>query len=407
MRDRIASLGSLTRDSRILLVSFTLAGFPIGLIIVALPVYFERLGFGSVFAGTFITTVGLISVALVIPFGILADRYGRLRMTFLGGVLLVVGLVALALADSAVTFLAAAVVLGTSEALEFSTANALLAEATSAETRTSVFGMSFFFHGVGFAAGNIFAVIPDQLVARNPADVFGAYRPAFWAAAAICLAVPASLLLVRVGRARGVGGRSLLPRKSANVLTKFFASNFIIGLGAGLIIPLFSLWFFRKFGLAESATGPLLAFANVLVGFAYLAAPILARRRGMVRSIVEVQALATLMLFFIPLALNVYVVGVLFVVRNLLMNMSWPVASSFLMSAVDESERAAASAVTGASFRLPFAISTTIGGILLNINLDLPFFVTTALYAVGVATFWAFFRNFRESHPVAHVPIQP
>ena len=135
------------------------------------------------------------------------------------------------------------------------------------------------------------------------------------------------------------------------------------------------------------------------MAFSYLLAPVLSRRRGMVRSIVEVQALATATLFFIPLVLNIHVVGALYIARNLLMNMTWPVASAFLMSAVDESERAAASAVTGAAFRLPFAISTTAGGYLLTVNVDLPFFVTTALYAVGVLTFWAFFHGYKDPTP--------
>jgi len=150
---------------------------------------------------------------------------------------------------------------------------------------------------------------------------------------------------------------------------------------------------YLKFDLAESTTGPLLAFASVVTAGSYLLAPILARRYGMVRTIVTVQLIATAALFFIPIVSNFLVVGTLFIVRNLLMNMSWPVASSFLMTAVDESERAAASAVTGAAFRLPFAMSTTLGGYLLTVNLDLPFFVTTGLYAVGTFTFWAFFRR--------------
>lgn len=368
---------------------------PIGLMIVAMPVYMERLGFGSVRAGTFFTVTGVTSVALVIPFGIVADRYGRRRMTLLGGVMLVVAMAALALAESYPVFLGAAALLGVSEALGFSTFNALLAEATDDRTRTAAFGISFFFNGLVFAGGNLLAILPDYALARGATDVGGAYRPIFGAAAVLAAVNPIALAFVKVGARELTEGRGLLPRKSAPVLAKFFASNFIIGLGAGLIIPLFSLWFYLKFDLAESATGPLLALASVVMAVSYLFAPILARRYGMVQTIVTLQVAATAVLFFIPIVPDLYVVGALYVIRNLLMNMSWPVASSFLMSAVDESERAAASAVTGAAFRLPFAVSTTLGGYLLTINLDLPFFVTTALYAAGTATFWAFFRRFQ------------
>lgn len=86
------------------------------------------------------------------------------------------------------------------------------------------------------------------------------------------------------------------------------------------------------------------------------------------------------------------------------MNMTWPVSSAFLMNTVDPSERSAASAVTGAAFRLPFAVSTTLGAALLQIDLSLPFFVTGVFYAVGVATFWAFFRGASAKAPAAPAP---
>jgi len=308
-----AARRGLTRDAKLLLVSFSLTGLSIGLLNVSLSVYMQRLGLTAVHAGTFFTTTGLTSVSLVIPFGILADRYGRRRMTILGTALMAAALGMLVLADSYGMFLLAGGLLGVAEALGFSTFNALLAEATDPAVRTSVFGMSFFFNSMGFAAGNLLGILPDVLYAANPADPTGAYRPAFAIAAGLSLASPLALLLVRVGRTRAPEGRSLLPRKSARILTRFFASNFIIGLGAGLIIPLFTLWFYLKFGLAESTTGPLLALASVFMAFSYLLAPVLSRRRGMVRSIVEVQALATATLFFIPLVLNIHVVGALYI----------------------------------------------------------------------------------------------
>jgi MFS family permease len=389
---------ALGRDAKLLLVAFSAIGAPIGLLSVAMPVYIARLGLGPVLAGTFFTTIGLSAVALVIPCGIFADRYGRRRLFLLGAALLVVALSAIALADSPAFLLAAGALLGVSEALGFSTFNALLAEASDPSRRTSVFGLSFFFNGLAFAGGSLLAIVPDLTLAGGATDIRGAYAPALWVGAAVSVAGLAAASLIRVGGPRPREGKSLLPRKSAKILAKFFVSNFIIGLGAGLIIPLFSLWFFLKFGLAETATGPLLAVASVGVAAAYLAAPAISRRYGMVRSIVALQVAATLVLFFIPIVPNVYIVGILFVVRNLLMNMSWPVASSFLMTVVDESERASASAVTGAAFRLPFAVSTTIGGFLLTVDVDLPFFVTTALYATGVATFFAFFRNVKAPH---------
>ncbi len=50
--------------------------------------------------------------------------------------------------------------------------------------------------------------------------------------------------------------------------------------------------------------------------------------------------------------------------------------------------------MTGASFRLPFAMSATLGSYLLTVDLSLPFFLTTLLYALGTTAFWLFFREY-------------
>jgi len=47
----------------------------------------------------------------------------------------------------------------------------------------------------------------------------------------------------------------------------------------------------------------------------------------------------------------------------------------------------------GISFRLPFAVSTTVGAAMMAANPDLPLLITAALYAVGTVAFWVFFRS--------------
>ncbi|MFQ5986339.1 MAG: hypothetical protein ACE5KQ_03175 [Thermoplasmata archaeon] len=47
------------------------------------------------------------------------------------------------------------------------------------------------------------------------------------------------------------------------------------------------------------------------------------------------------------------------------------------------------------SFRLPFALSATLGAYLLTVDLALPFLVTGIQYAFGTAAFWAFSRGYQ------------
>ncbi|MFQ5553488.1 MAG: hypothetical protein ACE5EW_07215, partial [Thermoplasmata archaeon] len=227
-----------------------------------------------------------------------------------------------------------------------------------------------------------------------------AYQPLFLILGGVMLVVPALLPLLRLPSRGAPKERGFLPPESRRVIARFFAANILIGFGAGIIVPLFSLWFLLQFGAGEAFTGPLFAVSSVVNAAAFLVAPTIAQRVGLIRSVVPLQIAGTLVLFLIPPAaalgaFALFVVSVLFVVRNALMNMTWPMLSSFLMGAVDANARSAASAVTAMSFRLPFALSATLGAYLLTVDLALPFLVTGILYAFGTAAFWAFFRGYQ------------
>ncbi|MCJ2554671.1 MAG: hypothetical protein LN410_00495, partial [Candidatus Thermoplasmatota archaeon] len=274
-------------------------------------------------------------------------------------------------------------------------------DASSERTRTTVFGVSFTASAIGMAAGTLIGVFADGAVLMG-ATPQAAYQPLFLLLGGLLLAVPALIPLLRLPRREGAKERGFLPAESRRVIARFFAANILIGFGAGIIVPLFSLWFVFQFGVGEAFTGPLFAVSMVVNAAAFLIAPWIAKRVGLIRSVVALQAAATLVLFLIPAAaalgaLALLVVSVLFVVRNALMNMTWPVLTSFLMGAVDVNARSAASAVTAVSFRLPFALSAILGAYLLTVDLAIPFYLTGILYAVGTVAFWAFFRDYSTS----------
>ncbi|TMI23141.1 MFS transporter [Candidatus Bathyarchaeota archaeon] len=92
-----------------------------------------------------------------------------------------------------------------------------------------------------------------------------------------------------------------------------------------MVIPLIPGWAFLKYGLANDVTGPIFGGINSLVmGFANLATPRLARRFGTVRTIVLTQGSSTMFLFSIPFSPNFATASSIYVVRSMLMMMSNP-----------------------------------------------------------------------------------
>jgi MFS family permease len=391
-------------NTTLLIFGGIIVSVPIGFLLVSLPVYLQRLPVfetETTLIGVVLTATGVTAVALMVPVGLMADRFGRRRVLILGGLSASLSLFLLGFADSFLGVLVFAILFGIAEAFYFTTWNALLADASSERTRTTVFGVSFTASALGMAAGTLLAIFADgaMLLGATPQ---AAYQPLFFLQGGLLLAIPALIPLLRLPRRERVRERGFLPAESRRVIARFFAANILIGFGAGIIVPLFSLWFLFQFGVGEAFTGPLFAVSSVVNAVAFLVAPSIAKRVGLIRSVVALQAAATLVLFLIPAAaafgaLALLLVSVLFVVRNALMNMTWPVLTSFLMGAVDVDARSAASAVTAVSFRLPFALSATLGAYLLTVDLAIPFYLTGILYAVGTVAFWAFFRDYYTS----------
>jgi len=87
------------------------------------------------------------------------------------------------------------------------------------------------------------------------------------------------------------------------------------------------------------------------------------------------------------------------------MNMATPLAQSMIMGLVKEDERGAASGITAASWRLPNALSTTIGASLMGAGfLAEPFFISAIFDSSSIILFWIFFKKTRM--PEENIPCQ-
>ena len=400
-REYISVFRGLDRPAKLLILVGGVNSIPFGVFSVALPIYLHLLGYETVVIGTVFSIQGAVAVVLIIPFGILGDRYGRKRIVVLGGLLSAGSFLLFPFADVVAVLYLAAVLAGLAGALAFAPYQAMLADVSREEERTAVFGMSSFVGAASGGLGALAASTPDLLRSAGW-GLLPRYAPLFVGCGIVILLGAVLVARLPLREERHVSRRGLLPRRSARLISKFFVSNMIIGLGAGLIIPIFSLWFLFKYGQTEAFTGPLFAVGSVTNAIAFLVAPLLAREHGLVRTVVTLQAAATFLLLGLALLPEAPVLpwlllaSALFLARNATMNMSSPVSTSFLMGAVPPEERSSASAVVGVSFRLPFAVSTTFGAAMMAQDADFPLFVTASLYAVGVTVFYVFFRNVPE-----------
>jgi MFS family permease len=388
----------MPREAMILIYASILPALSYGMFYTDIAYFLTAVqGLSDVFMGTVYAVMGIATVGFSIPLGIAADRYGRRKVLIIGNVVASAMIAIFALTTNPAILLLGAVLEGISEAAYSSSSSAIMAEKAGDEKRTAVFSLSGFAGGIAFGLGSF--AIPLIVVF----ETFGfsnkeSHVMLYLIFAALSLA--STLLMLKVSESKILrkerGIKNLLPRKSMNFLIKYVIAGAIVAFGAGMFVPLMARWLYLRYSVSDAISGPILGISNVLIGVATLAAPPIARRLGIVKSIVTTQAVSTVFMFTTPLSPEYLSASTVYTIRSFLMNMAGPIQSSMLMGSVAEDERGAAAGISSALWRLPNSLSSVIGAWLMGIGLlATPFFLATLLYIISITLFWLFFRKVR------------
>ncbi len=401
---------NIPKEANYLIYSMIFPNLAYGMFYMDLPYLLTQVrGISAGFMGALISVMGVSMVASSIPFGILADRYSRRKILIFGNVIASVTIAVFAITDNLLILLAAAILEGLAEAAFSASASALLADKATDQKRNSVFSFSGFTSGLAFGLGGLIipVVVVFEMLGYNIQE---SHSIMYVAVAALSLA--STILILKVtesGKPRTrekVTLRNIYPKKSGGVLAKYLLTSVIIAFGAGLIVPLMSVWFGYRFGISDTLSGPILGASSLLIGAATLASPPIARRLGIVKAIVLTQGASTLFMLLTPMAPEFISASVVYSLRSLLMNMASPLQQSMIMGMVPEEERGIASGISSALWKLPNSLSTFIGAWLLGLGLlSAPFYLASVFYLVSIVIFWYFFRNTKMPEEMRSVSV--
>ena len=388
----------IPREAKYLIYGSFFPSLAFGMLFTDLAYFLTKVqGLPDVFMGTVIMTMGITMVVASIPIGIIADRHGRRKVLIVGNIIASLVMVIFAITSEFVLLLVGAILEGISESAFSSSMNAVMAEKAGNEKRTAAFSFSFFMSSVAFGLGGF--AIPLVFVFEGIGLSNREAHVILYLVLSV-LSLASTLVLLKVGesknlhKARGIG--SLLPRKSKGVLIRYIITGSTIAFGAGMVVPLMTRWFDLKYGVSDTMSGPILGISSFLLGATALAAPALAKRTGVVKSIVITQGLSTVFMFAVPFSPSFLIASGIYIVRSFLMNLSNPLEQSLIMGLVAEDERGAASGISSALWRLPNSISTTIGAGLMGAGLLAePFYLATVLYIASITIFWFAFSKIK------------
>jgi predicted MFS family arabinose efflux permease len=167
----------------------------------------------------------------------------------------------------------------------------------------------------------------------------------------------------------------------------------IFGLGAGLIVPFFQVYFKWRFGTSLEDIGILFFLTSFIWALIYLPMPHLAERGGSVKAITIVHSGAIVALLAIPTSPSFHLVAIAYMIRMVLMNSTWPLFQSYSLSQMPREHRSLTISSTSFSFNTTKAITPLAAGFIYSSSLELPFLICASFYIAATILFYIFFRR--------------
>jgi MFS family permease len=395
---------------RRLLVARGLRGFADGFVSLVLPLHLLSLGFTPFQVGAIATGTLLGSGVLTLGVGLRANRIGSRALLTAAAILMFATGLGFATLASFWPLLVVAIV-GTLNpssgdvSVFLPLEHAVLARTVTDATRTAAFARYSLVGALAGALGALFAGTPEIAAQALGIDVHALYPWTFVLYA--LLGLLSGAIYRRLPATPGSGAAPAAPLAQSRRIVYTLAALFSLdAFGGGFLVQsLLALWLYEKFHLSIALAGTIFFWTGVLSAFSYLVAARIARRIGLVNTMVFTHLPANVLLLVIPFASDLTWVVVLLLVRSALSQMDVPTRSSYVMAVVTPAERAAAASITSVPRSLASAVSPLIAGYLLGLSaFGWPLIVAGG---VKIAYDLALLATFRAVRPPEETALQP
>jgi MFS family permease len=396
------------RDARLIYAAGFLRSATVSLVGVTLAIYWAEVGFSPIQIGSLIG-VGLAGSSLAtLLVSLHADAWGRRRVLIGLALLTALGYVALAAASSAVALVPLAFLgmlngMGRDRGAASALDQAILPSTVPDDRRTwSLAWYNLILDG-GHALGALAATIPTILTNVVSITPNVAHRLTFLGCAGVMLLciVPYGALTARAEVEAGadlVRGRPALEPHSKSVITRLALLFGLDSIGGGFLnSALVAYWFFVQYGTSEASLALLFFAARLLNAISHLAAAWLARRIGLLNTMVWTHLPSSLLLMAAPVSPNAAIAAALFLGREALVEMDVPTRQSYVMAVVRPQDRTLASGITNLTRNAAWAIGPSLAGaVMQHVALAGPLVIGGAL---KITYDLLLFRAFRHLRP--------
>lgn len=147
-------------------------------------------------------------------------------------------------------------------------------------------------------------------------------------------------------------------------IIKLASPYFIVGTGAGMIIPFLNLFFRDRFGLPADEIGFYFGIGNLTMFIGVMASPVLVKKIGMVRTMTFTQLASIPFMLVLAFSYNFELVIAAYLFRGALMNMGYPVGHNFAMEMMPKAFHGMINAILMFAWTSSWMVSTRVGGMI-------------------------------------------
>jgi len=396
-------LANLQRDLLVLMISRGVRAFAFSYLSIVFAIYLNQLGYSTVTIGLVISTASASGAVLTALWGFLSDRYGRKNILMLLALLTTVSNT-IYVFFSQLYFIFLAVIIanvgtggsggGGQGGGPFNPVEqALLAEKCTAENRNRIFSTNAFVGSVMGSLGALVSGLPEYLQQQWNWQPVASFKPLF--ALTILFSIVLFFAYASIDEHHVPLKRENRVRKPINrFVLKISLLGMVDNLGAGLIGPLLSYWFYLRYGVELKSLGLMFFLSYLLAALSFLCAPVFARHLGVVKTMALSHGAASLIYLCLPLAPTFSAAAALTILRSFLAYMDNPLRNSFVMGIVRPEERGSAAGITTLSRHVPVAVSPTLSAYLMQaFALNVPIFLGGFLQLAHDVIFYYLFRG--------------
>ncbi|MCU1331869.1 MAG: transporter, major facilitator family protein [Candidatus Angelobacter sp.] len=393
------------RNLAIIYVAAWMRSFGIGLLGVVLGVFLYREGFSSTAIGLVIAA-GLAGAAVGTVFiTFKADRLGRRRTLFALSLLTSVGALPLIFhfrvpAMVLIAFLGMLNGMGTDRSPAFALEQATIPGLVPDTKRTWALAWYSVVLDASGAMGALAAGIPLVALKWWNVDLAHSYRLLFVGYAAISVLTALLYLLLSPEVEIRTAGlplerRTAISPETKSTIKRLCALFAIDAFGGGFLTDaLVSYWFFRRFGIAESQLAVLFFTVHVLNALSHLGAAWLARRIGLIKTMVFTHLPSSIFLIAAAFMPSPRWAVLLFLLRESLVEMDVPTRQSYVAAVVKPEERTFAAGVTNLVRNSAWAAASAVAGIFMQqVAFAAPLLLGGSLKIIYDGLLWRAFRH--------------